>query len=145
LRGEQRLVECAAEPLGGLVFLGDAGQQPIQFGVGVRQLGERTQRICGAGALSIGHGLDRDVAGRAELIGVRRIALRQQRSAWLMPFWMSAIDAGRVATAWLMSVPALSMASSSVRACPAPIRPRESSRPDRPGVRQDGRRGSGRW
>ena len=37
----------------------------------------------------------------------------------MMPFWMSAIAAGSVATARLMSVAALSTASSSVRAWPS--------------------------
>ena len=77
LRGEQRLVERAAEPLGRLAFLGDAGQQPVQVGVGLGQPGEGAQRIGGAGALSVGDGLDRGVAGGAELVGVRGVALRQ--------------------------------------------------------------------
>ena len=39
LRGEQRLVERPAQPFGGLPLLGDAGQQPVQFGVGLGQIG----------------------------------------------------------------------------------------------------------
>ena len=77
LRGEQRLVECAAQPLRRLAFFGDAGQQAIQFGVGLGQLGECAQRVCGAGALRVGDGLDRGVPGGAELVGVRGVALRQ--------------------------------------------------------------------
>ena len=77
LRGEQRLVERAAEPFGRLALFGDAGQQPVQLGVGLGQLGERAQRIGGAGALRVGDGLDRGVARSAELVGVRGVALRQ--------------------------------------------------------------------
>ena len=45
LGGEQRLVERAAEPFGRLALLGDAGQQPIQVGVGLGQPGEGAERI----------------------------------------------------------------------------------------------------
>ena len=72
LRGEQRLIVCAAEPFGGLALLGDAGEQPVEFGVGLGQLGERAQRIGRARALRVGDGLDRGVACGAELVGVRR-------------------------------------------------------------------------
>ena len=77
LRGEQRLVEGATEPLGRLAFLGDARQQPVQIGVGLSQLGERAQWIRGAGALCVCDGLDRDVARGTEFGGVRGVALRQ--------------------------------------------------------------------
>ena len=77
LRSEERLIVGAAEPLGRLAFLGDAGQQPVQLGVGLGQLGERAQRICGAGALRVGDGPDRHIPGGAELVGLRDVAPSQ--------------------------------------------------------------------
>ncbi len=56
LRGEQRLIERAAEPFGGLALLGDAGQQAVQVGVGLGQARERAQRIGCAVLLSVGDG-----------------------------------------------------------------------------------------
>ena len=41
------------------------------------QVGERAQRIGGAGALSVGDGFDRGVSRGAELVGVRGVTLRQ--------------------------------------------------------------------
>ena len=72
LRREQRLVERPTEPFGGLAFLGDAGQQAIQFGVGLGQSGERAERVRVAVLLGIGDGGRRLVTRRAEftLVGV---------------------------------------------------------------------------
>ena len=77
LCGEERLVICAAEPLGGFTFFGDAGQQPVQLGVGLGQLGERAQWVSGPAALCVGDGLDRHIPCGTEFIGVRGVALSQ--------------------------------------------------------------------
>ena len=66
------------QPLGGLAFLGDAGQQPVELGVGLRQLGEGAQRVGGAGALRVGDRLRPQRRGpRSSSLRVGRVALRQ--------------------------------------------------------------------
>ena len=85
LRGEQRLVVGPPEPLGGLPFLGDGGQQPVQVGVRLGQLGERPQRVGAAVALGGGHGPDRGVARGGQLVGLGQVALRQLRSGLVDP------------------------------------------------------------
>ena len=55
----------------------DAGQQPVEFGVGLGQLGERAQRIGAAAALRVRHRLHGRIPGRAEFRCVRDVALRE--------------------------------------------------------------------
>ena len=60
-----------------LTLLVDAGQKPVQFGVGLRESGERTERIVRAVGLGVVDGFDRGVARRIELIGLGRVGLPQ--------------------------------------------------------------------
>ena len=120
LRGEQRLIERAGQPFGRLAFLGDAGQQPVQVGVGLGQPGERAERVGAAGLLRRRPPRPPQRRGlRLSSAACGVLGCCSCPPAWLMPFWMSAIAEGSAATARLMSVAALSTASSSERAWPS--------------------------
>ena len=72
LRGEQCLLQRPVETFGGGLLLGDRGEQPIQFGVGLGQCGERAERIgrtAGAGGVE---SPARRVAGAGQIAQVRR-------------------------------------------------------------------------
>ena len=77
LGGEQGLIERAGQALRRFAFLGHAGQQPVQVGVGLGQPGERAEWVGAAGLLRLGDGRHRGLSGRGQFGGLRRVGLLQ--------------------------------------------------------------------